>query len=135
MADRTFFMVESGKLITYIRHGECKECGECCRCLITGKVPTLGFSCKADDSIETNDQTDWTEYEGYSITSAQGLWWYWPPLSIKREERRDCKMLRDGKICEDWQSEDWPALCRYFPLRPEDIAAFPECGFSFERME
>ena len=117
-----FWIVKDGKLVAYERQGECRRCGQCC-CgrRITCKIAAFSSS----DNI---DEYDWSDNEGFSIFEAQGLIWY---MKAKVwEENRICASSKKD-ICVIWMQDDFPAICRYWPVHPNDLEHFPDCGFSF----
>ena len=121
-------IIENGERIKYIREGECNLCGACCCKNVIGVKIVAGVGNSSDDD------TDWGDWEGYSEFWSQGIWW-WVKLDIKDEmHEKPCAGFVDGK-CVDWDTRKFPAVCRYFPVRPRDIEKFPECGFSFRRVE
>jgi Fe-S-cluster containining protein len=123
-----FWIVENGKLVEYERLGECNRCGKCCntKCIsFTLGAYSEGPSDKAEDY-------DWSDYEGYSIFRAQGLTWYMTVTT--KEEAGICSDL-DDNVCTLWMQDDFPVVCRYWPVHPDNLEHFPNCRFSFERRE
>lgn len=123
------FIVEDGKLVEYERLGECNQCGECCcrNKISAGIQVTLAGT--AGNDKEIGDLSDW---EGFSVFYAQGLWWWIETKTTDQKREKACECFIDGK-CADWKGDDWPAICRYWPVRPQDIVSFPECGFEFRK--
>ena len=127
-----FSIIENGGYVKYIREGECNLCGRCCCQNVIG----ANIEAHAGSSPQggSNGDTDWDAWDGYSHFEAQGLSW-WLKFHIKDEMRETpCTSFVDGR-CGSWKSDDWLALCRYFPVHPCDIERFPECGFSFRRVD
>ena len=121
------WIVKDGKLVEYERLGECTRCGQCCCSnLITF---SLGAHTEGalDDTAEVDDW-DWSEYEGYSILRSQGLLWY--VKATVEEEKKSCGDFEGGR-CTIWMQDDFPAICRYWPIHPDNLAHFPDCGFLF----
>jgi len=115
-------IVKDGKLVEYERLGECNRCGECCCNLrITCKVAAF----TSQDDI---DEYDWSDNEGFSVFRAQDLIWYMK--ATMEEEKKVCSEFEDG-ACTVWMQDDFPAICRYWPIHPDNLVHFPDCGFSF----
>lgn len=122
-----FWVVEDEELVKYERVGVCTRCGECC-CdhLITFRL-RVDYEGEED---EDDSSRDWSGWEGFSIFRAQGLLWY---MKAERgEETRICSDLDVGG-CGIWMQNDFPAVCRYWPIHPDNLEYFPNCGFSFRR--
>lgn len=129
--------VEDGGLIKYERSGECNRCGDCC-----GHKGQISFQMKFafDDSddkdkVEDKDESDWSEYEGWSILYAQGIFWWFKITNIGGEG--GCHYYdSDKRLCTTWMSDRYfKPICRYWPFHPSNLEQFPNCGFSFERVE
>ena len=127
-----FTIIENGKRVKYLREGECNLCGACC-CKNTIVVNITAGA--GNEHYDEDEKTDWSKWEGYSEFESQGIYW-WIKLYVKDEmmESGGCPRLIDGK-CADWMTREFKAVCRYFPVHPSDIAKFPECGFSFRRVD
>ena len=122
-----FTIIESGERVKYLREGSCNLCGLCCCKNVIGVKITAGAG-----NENSEGETDWNEWEGYSEFSAQGVYW-WIRLDVQDEiKEMPCLSYVDGK-CVHWEGDDFQAVCRYFPVHPKDIEKFPECGFSFRR--
>lgn len=124
------YIVEQGEFVEYARLGECNQCGTCC-CTraINCKTQAVGGYDQDDDETEP---TNWSEWEGYSVFWAQHLWWYMKPETLETEREKPCDSFVDG-LCTVWKTDEWPSICRYWPVHPNDLLAFPECGFQFVR--
>ena len=130
-----FWTVEDGELARYIRHGECNQCGACC-CThtITLQMEVGAQNGKRDDeSDDEKKEHDWSEREGWSMFLAQGIWWYFKITAIEPKENF-CPALTPDRQCSEWQTDDFRPICRYWPFHPDNLAKFPTCGFSFERI-
>jgi len=122
--------VENGELVEYERHGECNQCGECC-C-----TKTIGYRCRANSqgkNEEGEEQVDYGDWEGWHSLYAQGLTWWFKITEVK-DEPYECSRLQDGK-CDVWKSDEFPAICRYWPFHPSNLEKFPNCSFTFERAD
>lgn len=119
-----FWIVEDGALVEYERLGECRRCGQCC----CGSLITFRLAAFTGDDV---DEFDWSDNEGFSVLEAQGLIWY-----MKADvdgEARTCAALEEG-ACTIWMQDDFPAVCRYWPVHPANLEHFPDCGFSFRKV-
>lgn len=131
---KDFWIIENGTPIQYVRCGTCNMCGACC-C-------KYDISCKFTSALATDDKIrnaekdagngDWSEWEGWSAHSQYGLWWWWK-LSVEDRRGKLCGSFIDGK-CAKWGAEDFRAICRDWPVHPDNLKSFPDCGFKFERM-
>jgi len=127
-----FEVVENGELISYRRIGSCNMCGECCRAeLIRGQFASALVRGDEVRNVDA-DSDDWSEWEGWSTHRRYGLWWWWRCATENREVT--CEAFVDGK-CESWNSDEFPAICRDWPVHPSNLEHFPDCGFEFEREE
>lgn len=135
MADRMIWVVENGEPVLYRRQGECWGCGKCCcNFTITYQLETqLGGAKNEGLDVVGIAKDNWGSWEGWSVFHSQGIWWWFKITGIV-ESDKGCPELRDGAICNVWQDpEQWPVLCRYWPVHPDNLEKFPDCGFSFAR--
>ena len=124
---KEFYIIESGKLVKYLRDGSCNQCGECCKRIIDYELVT--FVC---DDCKSLSDFEVSLPEGFSIFQAQGVWWI---LRTEVTEKTwTCPNFESG-LCEIWDGWDFPVVCRYWPVHPRDLVNFPKCGFWFERIE
>ena len=130
------WIVEDGKYVLYKRTGECNHCGLCCcKNAIDTHIQLAGIQPegKQDEGNKEPDE-DLSAWEGWSAFRAQFLW-FWIKFDVLDELREEaCGALVNGE-CSIWKGYDFPAICRYWPVHPNDLVKFPECGFSFERVE
>ena len=127
-----FWAVENGELVLYKRFGECKQCGACCHEKTIVYEMCVGInSGKRDD--EDKSEYDWSNDEGWSMFLAQGIWWYFKIPDVKDKPQR-CPNLTPDNKCNEWMSDDFRPICRYWPFHPSNIEKF-DCGFKFERIE
>lgn len=124
------WIVEQGQYVEYQRLGKCNQCRACC-CTreIHSKSQAASDDGEDDDTAESGDLS---AFEGYSVFWAQRLWWYMKTETLATVREKPCSGFVGG-LCTVWQTDEWPAICRYWPVHPNDLAAFPECGFRFER--
>jgi len=130
-----FWTVEKGELVRYRRTGQCKQCGQCCYqkritfSMAVGAATTTGEGTSQEDK-------DWSSREGWSIFYAQGIWWYFIVQEIAYDAEKRCPKLSEELLCEEWMDPvEFRPICRYWPFHPSDLEMFPDCGFSFERMD
>ena len=122
------WIVENGELVKWERTGECNGCGECCR---GHEISFQWDGVRADQDSE--GVVDYSSFEGWSSFKSHGLWWWFRVTSVVDKETQ-CGCLVNGK-CEVWKDEvEFPPLCRYFPVHPDNLEHFPKCGFSFRRL-
>jgi len=121
------WIVENGKLRKWERTGQCNGCGDCC------KGYDISYEYNVGAQGEGND--DYAEWEGWSAFKHHGVWWWMRVTGIEREEKARCGCL-EGNRCTVWMDEvEFPLLCRYFPVHPDNVKAFERCGFNFERRD
>ena len=119
-----FWIVKDGKLVEYERLGECQRCGGCCcTFLITCKIAAFASESSIGDF-------DWSDYEGFSVFYSQRLIWY---MEFRVEEEKQACTDFEG-ACTIWMQDDFPAICRYWPVHPDNLKHFPDCGFSFREV-
>jgi Fe-S-cluster containining protein len=127
MSEKWFWIVEDGELVSYLRTGSCNQCGRCC-C-----QNEIGIQMEAYTGRRTEGKPDYSQWEGWSHHRDQGIDWWWR-LDVRDKMGDPCHYQDEKGLCMRWDG-DLPAVCRYFPMHPRDIEKFPECGFSFERIE
>jgi hypothetical protein len=116
--------VKNGQLQKWERLGQCNGCGACCK--------GWNITYEATVAVRDDDSDDYSGSEGWSAFKHHGVWWWMRVTGIKREETM-CECL-DGNRCGVWMDEvEFPLLCRYFPVHPDNLKEFPQCGFRFER--
>ena len=123
-------IVEDGKLVSYTRLGECKQCGKCCH-----KKITFTWSILKAGTAEGAAGDDWHEWENFSVIYAHGIYWYILVKSIEDPEPDDehnpCRSL-EGNLCAIHEDQfKIPALCPLWPVNEKDL--LPGCGYSFKR--
>jgi len=127
-----FWAVEEGKLVKYRRTGKCNQCGACCRDYHIGFQMEVGFV----SNKNYEKQEDWSEREGWSMFVAQGTWWYFKIFEVTPADKEwHCRALTEDNKCSEWKTEKFRPICRYWPMHPSNLKHFPECGFSFEKIE
>ncbi len=89
------------------RVGECKQCGQCCRC--------VGFVQWRNPGL-----IEWLEARGLDYTE-------YPDGTIRVLAPHVCPHLIDSKC--DLHDGEKPDACRQFPTDPKH--PLPGCGFSF----
>ena len=130
------YIVEEGKLVEYERLGECNQCGECCggKNTITYQVQVQFGHHGTEDTYDPFKE-DWSKWEGFTLLWAQNLWWYFKATDYSNDPDPCEWKDPETKLCLGWKTEDWPAVCRYWPFRPSDLELFPNCGFDFRKLQ
>ncbi len=130
-----FFKVEDGELVEYRRLGSCNQCGKCCcKHTITYKMTTQ-LAGRSGGEMSEEDYDDWSDWEDWSVFYAQGVWWYFLVTDMT-DKPNVCGCLTDEGRCSIWQDPlKFKPVCRYWPWHPSETENFPECGFSFEKVE
>ena len=126
-----FLIIENGGYVKYLREGECNLCGLCCCKNVIG---VRIEACLGRNPDGYAGEVNWEAWDGYSHFQSQGMNW-WVKFDVKDEmQEHGCSSLVDGK-CSIWKGDEFPAVCRHFPVHPRDIEKFHECGFSFRRVD
>lgn len=124
------WIVEDGELVAYERMGKCNRCGQCC----CGNVITFQLGAYTEGTLDNSTEAedgDWSNYEGFTVLRSQGLLWYMKATT--EEEKRACSKFEDG-ACTAWMQDDFPAVCHYWPVHPDNLEHFPDCGFTFRKV-
>ena len=121
-------IVENGKLVSYRRLGECKQCGNCCRKKIT-------FLWGIQKPGSEKGEGTWDKWEGASVIYARGIYWYILVTDVEDpepgDERHPCRSLK-GNLCSIHGDQfKIPPLCPLWPIHPKDL--LEGCGYSFEK--
>ena len=124
------WIVEDGKLVEYERLGKCKQCGQCC-CSNTIMFQIGSYTEGTLDKSTEADEGDWSDYEGFTVLRSQRLLWYMS--ATVKKGKGPCEDFEDGR-CTIWMQDDFPAICRYWPVHPNNLEHFPDCGFSFKEV-
>lgn len=99
--------------IGYIRHGECKQCGACCRAHIACLTP--------------NELTLWKGIWCEVALGNERIFFKTTEIVLESDH---CKGLDKDNLCEDHGENK--AFCAEWPFNPTDLEHFPDCGYSFE---
>ena len=130
------WIVEDGQLVQYERTGQCNQCGACCCTHTISYSMSCTLRTPSRQVTEKDSDQDWAGSEGWSALYAQGVWWWFNVTEIEDKPDPCPGFSVETKRCTRWEDmEDFPPICRYWPVNPKDIAKFPQCGFSFERTE
>jgi len=126
------WIIEGGDFVPYTRHGQCHQCGQCCCTHTIEYRMSVSFS---NDSEPGDDVAeDWSDWEGWSVLYAQGVYFWFKVTDIEDEPNPCPAYDAETHQCTIWQDpEKFRPVCRYWPFNPEDIVKFEGCGFSFER--
>lgn len=129
--EKIVWVYEGGKgetPVRYVRKGHCTRCGDCCR-------KSWGYERGSDkeypsDTLPAKDLIG-TEAIGLKVAENwDGYWVYWQrldaPLTL------GCLAFEEPNFCNHFKKDTWPELCRKWPIIPEDLTGYPNCGFYFE---
>lgn len=129
------WVIENGAPALYERKGKCNRCGECCyKHTIRYQVRTVQVT-EGDTDMEGPD--DWSEWEGWSVFLAQGMWWWFKVRVVDLNEEKYCcpEYIREVKHCNLWGNDiRFKAICRYWPFHPDVLQYFPNCGWTLEKV-
>jgi len=127
------WIIEDGAFVPYTRRGQCNQCGQCCCAHTISYRMSVSFG-NDDEPMGDADDDDWSDWEGWSVLYAQGVY-FWFKVTDVAAEPKPCPVYdAETHQCTEWQNpETFRPICRYWPFNPEDIANFEGCGFSFER--
>lgn len=116
----------------WARKGHCTQCGECCKLhwLLSYRI---GGCKNAPPSPEGVPRSGWgttpivaEDWEGY--------WRYWQKADVE-SEHVPCGSYDDSGICVFHDDPEREEICRKWPVMPSDLDHFPDCTFSFERVD
>ena len=123
----------------WIRTGECTRCGQCCEQHHLFNYYATGD--KSNENAPPLPKNAPVAPHGFKIGVPiaqehwEGYWRYWQRQDRILEDKA-CEAFVDG-LCTLHELEEGgkPEICRKWPIMPNDIEPFPECGFSFEKLE
>ena len=108
----------------YRRFGECTQCGACCAAGIHfqhGTTPE-GFTAKAyGGGQEAGPEGKWQEVDDGARRVFR--------RQISEPGSFACSAFHERR-CAVYT--DRPTICRWWPVGPSDVAAFPQCEYRFE---
>ena len=132
--ERVVWVYEDGKRppTPYTRRGYCTRCGDCCRkswsyrrkCDANDK-DARPADCPSDKKLEAADLAGFTVVENWD-----GYWVWWRRLDVP--QALGCLAFEEPNVCKRFGEDGWPELCRKWPIIPEDLTGYPNCGFYFE---
>jgi Fe-S-cluster containining protein len=113
-------------VIQYLRQGQCSKCGSCCK----GYLPV---------SVVNRYDPD-NPLRGGKSTTGKGIWIevnhngqrVFFKTGIFQPREKVCNHLNENNECASYFQR--PLFCQEFPLSPDNIMAFPECTYSFEKV-
>jgi Fe-S-cluster containining protein len=135
----------------WVRTGACRRCGACCERterphylmgLLDEDVPEGGPDEAATGAEEEREPADEsvgpvagpTEQAPVGPVSAErwnGRWTFWqatPPMPGA------CPMWRGEGVCAVYGQDDFPHVCRKWPMFPGEMDDYPTCGYRFRRV-
>lgn len=134
-ASQTVWVYENGEdepPTGYIRKGQCKGCGQCCR-----DRHQYGYHSEANPGALPKNAprgTEDVEDAGPQVAEDwDGHWVYWS-LSVA-PANIDCPAFDGVDRCSVFRTDEWPEICRKWPFLPYEMSSYPDCGFWFEKLE
>ena len=124
-------VIENGEPAVYYyeRLGQCNHCGDCCR----RRIGCHGFQVTGSLSSLMDDQGDFSQYDdGTVLIQFLGVHWLFSPCTTN--ETQECPHLKNER-CDRWMKQLSHPLCYFWPVHPDNLSEFPNCGFSFERID
>lgn len=120
------------------REGVCFGCGECCR-----RAGELRYRIQREeghenpnpDEILEGEEGQWEQGSPIIAEDWDGYWVWWQRMDPRPNHPDGCNQYTDEGKCELWGIEEFPELCRKWPLFPGEMDKFSECGFQFLRKE
>lgn len=125
MTDKHYYKWDEEEQICtgYIRHGECKQCGACCRAHIVYRVAgEVAMQDRKNGGSRTTGIGIWSE-----ISSGDERTFF---ETIKVGEGKGCSRLGKNNVCKEYKERR--VICTEWPFNPSDLEHFPNCGYSFE---
>ena len=122
----------------WLRTGACRRCGACCEATerphyLMGLLDDDG-SGEADGEAADVPVVDPPEEAPTGPVSAErwdGHWTFWqatPPMPGA------CPMWRGEGVCAVYGQDNFPDVCRKWPMFPGEMDGYPTCGFHFHRV-
>lgn len=105
--------------IEYERHGECNQCGECCKAKITFK----GKRCGGDGTDEIGA---WSEINDENENRL-----FFKPFKFELDEYT-CPKYKNYK-CSIYDNRE--EICITWPLSPRDVIMMPSCSYWFDEID
>lgn len=133
--DKVVWVYESGEdesPIGYVRKGRCNGCGVCCR-----DRHQYGYHSEAAPGslpFRAPRGTKGAARAGPLVAENwDGHWVYWSLLAVPAGV--DCPAFDDIDRCSVFETDEWPEICRKFPMLPYEMSDYPNCGFHFEPLD
>lgn len=107
------------------RLGKCKQCGKCCKAKITFEICKPRRNNNRNGGAMTNETGIWSEIN-------RGRWRYFFKIKSVDLDTTKCESLTDDNLCQHHGDKD--PICGWWPFSPKCIDLFPDCGYSFEKI-
>jgi Fe-S-cluster containining protein len=118
----------------WVREGACHRCGLCCE-LERKLTYTSGHERQEGSEItEELDNHGWPRGSPIAAEDWEGKWVYWTKRT-PGDPAPICSAYEGDGICAVHADDDRCEICRKWPILPADLDAFPDCGYSFRRVE
>jgi hypothetical protein len=114
----------------WIRTGECIRCGACCE---DDDRPHYLVGLLEDDAPEgvgACSESATGELPPGPIVAEDwdGRWVFWRQSGARHGP---CPKWQGGGVCSAYGAEDFPHVCRKWPVLPSEMESYPACGFRF----
>jgi hypothetical protein len=128
---------DAHKIILWQRNGECNHCGECCK-----KAGAIQFEV-SDTMMSDNTFPDgFNSQAGGDTTNGKGNWNEFQWHGQRRFFGNVRTLDKEVSPCSEWQdgrcaihNADKPVICHQWPLSPRQIEPYPDCSYTFEKIE
>lgn len=117
------------------RLGACTRCGKCCE--RAGGIIRYCLSREEGYNGPQPDASvprlpDWEKGKPIVAENWEGFWTWWQQME-PAEKIGGCDQYDGHSTCKVFGTDDWPEICQKWPLFPNELENYPDCGFSFER--
>jgi hypothetical protein len=124
----------------WLRTGECVRCGACCE---DHDRPDyfIGLLVDGDDGADGDDAdrevSSSPEGMGGTLPSGavvaedwDGWWVFWRQSGVRPGP---CPQWKGDGVCAVYGADDFPHVCRKWPVLPMELENYPACGYRFVR--
>jgi len=120
----------------YRRHGQCNNCGQCCRAHIQYE---LAGPHATEDRRSAQVGTGTSESGVWHEVSEGEHRWMIGNAIVSQQGKHQCPLLDgDTLLCTKHEEKDPEsnelALCALWPMGPEHVESFDECSYEFEEI-
>jgi Fe-S-cluster containining protein len=121
----------------WVRKGQCIQCGKCCE--LHWRLNYIGRGARGEDAPPVGSKGSEKDpskiLNPMAVENWEGYWRFWQRWDHETEHVPCAAYDEETGICVHHNDPERPEICRKWPVMPSDIEAFPECGFSFEKVE